>query len=1354
MDGQLDQFVNELKRQLNQLDRRIRSLALLRGLGLVILVLICLITLQISIDFLFSLDSTARIIMSSLSLAVVTGCLWFGILRRVIRKRTPVELAAIVEESQSSLNERLTSVLELASAQNETSSVMMRERLARETIASLTNFNITDSVPSDRAMRFIMSAGIAILIFITPLLFWPDAYRLLLSRSVIPWGNFATVSSLYFEVQPGDETVARGTDLKIVAEPHWHTKEPGQINDVWIEWKDSAGKANSRRMDLDQETGFYLTQFPRLLSGFQYTISSDRSRSKQYTIHIAEPPSITETLLTVNSPGYTQKPAEQLTVIPSELRVIEQSLLEFKLKFDRPVTAVTLESQRYTSGTEERHPVEQKAFSISEDQLSAELSLPVHKNSFLYHLKLESLEGKLTTQSSEHLVKVIPDRAPEIELSLYNQPEFIKPTDGLTVPVKVMDDFSVAELEIHVQKLDEKATVIQVPASQLGTRSVNYEFKIDLEGLRAQQSDIFTYRVRAADNREIPEPNVVWTTPRVFGIDKNADQQLSAGVVARQEKLRGELQKIQQEYKEHKNQVDQKIAELNQVKEKEALKAADQEQLQELSNQERKLAQKLENLANEFLQLPLYQKLAQQTQEVARTDFVKNHDTLKSTADAENVKQARNDLKPVPKAMKGTEQKLDQLARQYDKLVELENDLLNLNRLAEDTNHLADDLLAFNDKLESTKPQSEQQAPRPQENPDGKQPATEKPEMERKKEEAHQQRSPEMEKELADLQAELKHRQSRLTKDLDQLLERRPELVDAARNYQMKQLDSLVRQTSQLVEPQTQLAETIQEQAPVAAGRPAAPQTAEPPAEADQPATAPGENQSADNNTPPAATPAGQAPPAAAESSQNAATTAVDGKPATAAQAAESKMSNEPARARAEPAKEESVRDLQRQQQMLAEAATNFVLETAQQFGPDSEPTRRATQLAEESIKAQQAADAGRLHEASQAANRASKKADEIMQAHQEQNKENTERDAFLEQAERMANLQQSQAEKMEQASTSESKRQEALQNTQQALARQTQALSKELSETSRKLETDPIGLKKESQQADRTRKKTETAGQAMEKAVDGLQDENLAQAAEQAQQAAQALQEAARQAQQASRQKAKESPVPEKVGNQVTDAAQQLREAQKQLEQSPEFKNQSDQSMAQQQQSPPGDAKENSQQSSPADQKEKATESGDAKAQANSEAGDKSQSQEQMAENDNSQQGDSEQQGKPSKSREAAESLKRAAESLSQAATELKSKAQQGSDPGKGQQSQTASKNMAQGKGQGESEGGGAQTNVDFSELKIKLQAMSDRNWGELPGQLDTEILQGSRTRTDPEYARLIKHYFEAISKSKPESN
>lgn len=1350
MDGQLDHFVNELKRQLNQLDRRIRSLALLRGLGFIVLVLICLVTLQISLDFLFSLGTTARVALSSFSVTVLVGCIWFAMLRRVFHKRTPVELAAIVEESQSAMNERLTSVLELATAQNESSSVLMRERLAKETIASLTTFNISDSVPSDRAMRFIMSAGIAILIFLTPLLIWPDAYRLLLSRSVIPWGNFATVSSLYFDVQPGDETVARGNDLQIIATPHWHTKQPGTINEVWIEWEDAKGEQFSRRMDLDPEAGHYLTQFSRLLTGFQYTITSERSRSKQYAIQIAEPPAITDTQLTIASPRYTQIKQQELTTLPSEIHVLEQSQLTINLTFDRPATDASLQYQLYSSGgaAEERPPVEQKAFVLSEDLLTARLELPVHKKSFLFHIALIGKQGNLKTQTSEHLVKVVLDRAPEIELALYNQPEFFKPDESLTVPVKVIDDFSVQELEIHVQKLDEKATITKVPAELLGTTSVAYEFKIPLADLQAQQADIFTYRVRAADNREVPAPNIVWSTPRVFGIDKNAEQQLSAGVISRQQKLRDELRKIQQDYQAHQKNVDQKISDLKQLKEQDKLNAGDQIALQNMMQEERKLAQKLENVANEFLQLPLYQKLAAQTQSVARNDFVKNHDTLKSAAGSETVKQAKNDLKPVPPAMNTTEKKIGDLVQQYEKLVELENDLLNLNRLAEETNHLADDLLSFNDKVETAtqQPQSKaenQQPPAGDKNPqDPKAP-------EQKQDQPHQKLTPEMEKELANLQAELKHRQSSLAKDLNKLLERRPELVDAARNHQLKQLNSLVNQTSQLVEPQKQLAEAIQQQAPVSANRPTA-------AEPNQQVAPQAANTPAANNPPQEATPAAPVPPPAANGNepQTAASNAANAEPATKAQPAETNMSQDKSRAKAEPSKPESVLDLQRKQQMLAQAAANLALETAQQFGPESEPTRKATQLAEESIKAQQAANTGQLHEASQAANRAAKMAEAMIKAHQGQKEESTERDAFLEQAERMANLQQELAEKMAQASNSEAKRQEALKNSQEALARQTQALTQQLAETSEKLETDPIGLKKESQQAERTQKKTAEAGQAMQKAAAGLSQENLAQAAEQARRAAQALQDAAQKAQQAGTQSQKESPVPEKVGDQVTDAARQLRNAQKQLEQTPEFKNAGDQTMAQKKQTAPRDANSDPKQAKAADQKQGDSQGQDKNNQAKSEPSDDSQSMEEQASQNSKNQSQQSEKGKPSASKKAAESLKRAAESLSQAATELKSKAQQGSDPGKGQQSQTASKNMAPGKGQGESEGGGAKTSVDFTQLQTKLKAMSSRNWGELPGKLDTEILQGSRGRTDPEYARLIKHYFEAIAKSKSDSN
>ena len=42
----------------------------------------------------------------------------------------------------------------------------------------------------------------------------------------------------------------------------------------------------------------------------------------------------------------------------------------------------------------------------------------------------------------------------------------------------------------------------------------------------------------------------------------------------------------------------------------------------------------------------------------------------------------------------------------------------------------------------------------------------------------------------------------------------------------------------------------------------------------------------------------------------------------------------------------------------------------------------------------------------------------------------------------------------------------------------------------------------------------------------------------------------------------------------------------------------------------------------------------------------------------------------------------------------------------------------------------------------------MNARNWGELPGELKTEILQAAKRKPDGDYARLIQKYFEEISK------
>ncbi len=59
-----------------------------------------------------------------------------------------------------------------------------------------------------------------------------------------------------------------------------------------------------------------------------------------------------------------------------------------------------------------------------------------------------------------------------------------------------------------------------------------------------------------------------------------------------------------------------------------------------------------------------------------------------------------------------------------------------------------------------------------------------------------------------------------------------------------------------------------------------------------------------------------------------------------------------------------------------------------------------------------------------------------------------------------------------------------------------------------------------------------------------------------------------------------------------------------------------------------------------------------------------------------------------------------------------------------------------------------GTKSAPDLSHLDIELQQQARSNWGRLPGQLRTEILQGAGKKSHPEYTQRIKSYFDEITK------
>jgi hypothetical protein len=107
--------------------------------------------------------------------------------------------------------------------------------------------------------------------------------------------------------------------------------------------------------------------------------------------------------------------------------------------------------------------------------------------------------------------------------------------------------------------------------------------------------------------------------------------------------------------------------------------------------------------------------------------------------------------------------------------------------------------------------------------------------------------------------------------------------------------------------------------------------------------------------------------------------------------------------------------------------------------------------------------------------------------------------------------------------------------------------------------------------------------------------------------------------------------------------------------------------------------------------------------------------------------------QGQPG---QAQASMRQAAQSLAQAAQQMAAPQQPG-QPGQ----------PGQAIGQGRQPGG----LPDLSAYGLDKTPNAGKNWGELPGELRTKIVQDMKARYGEDYARMIKYYFEQIASTNP---
>jgi DNA repair exonuclease SbcCD ATPase subunit len=1336
----------------------------------------------LALDYCLELNVAVRLGLLAVEVGLMGGGLWWALVRPWSREYSPEALAALVERSHPELKERLVSIVSLCAPdvpEAERGSHLMRDLLVRQTLRSIEEVDFQQSVPGQSQGRWALCGLLAWVLLLAPALVRPTTFGLLVQRFFSPWSNLERAGSIAFEVQPGDATVARGVDVTFTAA----TADGNAALKPRLEWVDSGGGVESRPMEWDADGQTWRLKVPHVFRGLTYHISAERTRTRDYQLDVADPPAIAALKLVVQPPSYTGQAAEEIDGLIGEAAMLAGSELEWQFTFSKPVASAVFSFTPAPAGDVDPQEVaprhRQIALGVADDRQSA-VSRMTAEESGTFSLRLVDDAG-LANSDPDRRILVKPDQSPEISLEGSDEPQEAQPDDVFPIVATTRDDVGVAAVELHLEGPRGLKKMIPFAGPELGRRSVEAGFRLNLSDLALSDGDEVHYRVRAADARETPGPQEAWSEARILRINSKAAPPQTEALAQAQNELERRLADLRSEIAEHHEELElvQWAADASARKNR---PFEENDKLPALGEREQTLAQKLEQLAAAFNEHPLFANVSDRIADVGKKELASAQSHVEQ-ATGEPILEKSADLLRAADQIAAAEAKLKGVADDFQKLAELERDLLELNRLGEQTRELS----------QSTRELSELQ--------DAASPEETSADAAAREQAVESQR------------AELAQKRADLAQRLNDLLERRPELVRAAQQAELDQVAELGKRAEELAATEEQLARTQQQEArqaaekaaPVAqsqdelAGKAEAAAKSEPAnnvgasrinpdelrqaldalkqgnlgeAAAAQKQAADRLNQLAADGRKPDAAPDS----ASAETAKQAAELAkqqeqlrqdlarAQNPPTNPASKSESGKTNAEQQAAKSGAADKQVQELTRAQAKLAQEARKLAQQAAEEYGEQSSAAKRAAEAAANSAQACKECQGGGLAQAAESGRKAATAGEN---AAREMNFAAGRFDDAKETAQAAAKLAQHQADlasKMEAAARDPAAQTAATGQAQQRVAQSTEQLAQALQQAAERMNRQPLSLPKSGQQAAQAQQAANQAQQALQQAQASRQRQDFARASHSSQQAAKALQESAAQCQGACSQSAASSPVPGSVGKQVGQAATALQNARAAL-------------------APRSQSSKGGTGSNPSSQGESQTTS--SRNPSEGKSGQGSQSKVDQTGGDQSGQGNSGQssrgaasasarsgQGQEQTGTAAAQSgqpggsgngsggmgeLALGARQLELASQALNAAAQQlqvrGGRPGQGGPRQPADAgSFAEGAAPTDGEPMPLEAEPRASEIVQQLDAevhkLSGRRWGELPGHLRTEILQSAAKKPNGDYAGLIKAYFKEIAR------
>lgn len=597
----------EIQAKLGEVRDRIRRVQLTRGLLVTATIALAGLLLIMAADYFFApLPGVARWVMFILWVVAMVYAAKIGF-ALYFRKIGLVQIARWIEARHPEIQERMSTVLELADQKNAGSSDLIAA-LGLAAHQDIGTVNPELEIKSGATKKKWARPAIAMAaILVIVLVIWPKQSGRLLVRAVAPFSDLGNAGAASFGMAPGNIEVLEGDPVTITVTYEGAAK----TIDLWI--TQDGGKAFSQTLTRSGKNFTY--ELNPAVQSFRYFAQSGRAQSDAYKVTVLPIPKMIAPRLAVEYLEYTGL-AKRTVNLGNGFEEVEG-------------TKVTLTSPTNTAIESAWVEVEGKRLSNAK----LETSTTGGRVSFSWTLSREN--SGLAIITAEHrlgreieftrfTIVVLPDIDPQVRLNSPS-PEEIKVRFDEQVPLRyaVAEDFSVSKLMVEVDAGGDNKTIfaedlpIRVPGR---TKPPVFDGTaiVSVGKIRSLFQGVSEARVRitATDNRPADlssGPGVGSSRWLTLKFDQNAE---SLGRQELREEHEGAREKIEEAIREVREAKDQ-LASLEGEVRKDKMENWAQEKFEKANQKLAKTQKKIEALAQQ-MEESIHAKKAKEVEKAAQ----------------------------------------------------------------------------------------------------------------------------------------------------------------------------------------------------------------------------------------------------------------------------------------------------------------------------------------------------------------------------------------------------------------------------------------------------------------------------------------------------------------------------------------------------------------------------------------------------------------------------------------------------------------------------------------------------------------------------------------------------------------